>query len=141
MVNGVAEAIAKSPAISLYVVNVMCQPGETDHLTASQHVAILNEYLSKGSLDYAFVNSGDVAVEWLERYSQSGGEAVQNDSALIQKMGVKVVENDYVKYQNYVRHNEERLAKDIIELILAEKLTLQQRRDLVDSLQKEKQLS
>ena len=141
LVNGVAEAIAKSPAISLYVVNVMCQPGETDHLTASQHVAILNEYLSKGSLDYAFVNSGDVAVEWLERYSQSGGEAVENDSARIQKMGVKVIENNYVKYQNYVRHDEELLAKDIIELILAEKLTLQQRRDLVDSLQKEKQLS
>lgn len=137
LVNGIAEAISKSPALSIYVVNVMCQPGETENFTASDHVKIVTEYLGKGVLDYALVNSGAVEPEWRGKYSQFGGEPVVNDRALIQRMGIKVHENDYVKYQDYVRHDEEILAKDLIELIIAEKMTLQQRRDLAYSLQRE----
>ena len=137
LVQGIAEAIAQSPALSIYVANVMCQPGETENFTASDHVQIVAEYLGQGVLDYVLVNSGLVAPDWRDKYSQSGGEPVINDRELIQKMGIKVHENDYVKYQDYVRHNEEILAKDLIELIIAEKMTLQQRRELAYSLQRE----
>ena len=138
LVKGIAEAIAKSPAISIYVVNVMCQPGETENFTASDHVRIVSDYLGKGILDYAFVNSGLVAPDWRDKYSQSGGNPVVNDRFEIQKMGIKVFENDYVKYQEYVRHDETILAKDIIELIISEKMTLEQRRELTYTLQRER---
>jgi len=138
LVRGIAETIAKSPAISIYVVNVMCQPGETENFTASDHVRIVNDYLGKGVLDYAFVNSGLVAPDWRDKYSQSGGNPVINDRVEIQKMGIKVFENDYVKYQEYVRHDENVLAKDLIELIISERMTLEQRRELTYTLQRER---
>lgn len=138
LVRGIAETVAKSPAISIYVVNVMCQPGETENFTASDHVRIVNDYLGKGVLDYAFVNSGLVAPDWRDKYSQSGGNPVINDRVEIQKMGIKVFENDYVKYQEYVRHDENVLAKDLIELIISERMTLEQRRELTYTLQRER---
>jgi uncharacterized cofD-like protein len=137
LVQGIAEAIAQSPALNIYVVNVMCQPGETENFSASDHVKIINEYLGIGVLDYVLVNSGLVAPDWRDKYSQTGGNPVINDRDILQKMGIKVHENDYVKYQDYVRHDEDVLAKDLIELIIAEKMTLQQRRELSYSLQRE----
>ena len=60
------------------------------------------------------------------------------EGVTLKKMGIKVFENDYVKYQEYVRHDETILAKDIIELIISEKMTLEQRRELTYTLQRER---
>ena len=41
-VQGIAEAVAESQALKLYVCNVMTQPGETTDYTASEHLSLIH---------------------------------------------------------------------------------------------------
>lgn len=48
LVDGMAEAIRKSPAIKIYICNVMTQAGETDGYTASMHARAIIEHGGRG---------------------------------------------------------------------------------------------
>lgn len=54
--SDVKKAIDKTTAKLMYVCNIMTQPGETDHLTASEHAKLINKYLGKRHLDAIVVN-------------------------------------------------------------------------------------
>ena len=41
LVSGIAREVANAPAVKIYVCNVMTQPGETDGMTAADHVEAL----------------------------------------------------------------------------------------------------
>ncbi|HNU07839.1 MAG TPA: YvcK family protein, partial [Pyrinomonadaceae bacterium] len=43
LVNGVAEAIADSAAVKVFVCNLMTQPGETDGMTSRRHLEIFRQ--------------------------------------------------------------------------------------------------
>ncbi|MCE5195750.1 MAG: YvcK family protein [Negativicutes bacterium] len=137
LVLGISEAITASAALTIYVCNVMAQPGETDYHRASDYVKTIMQFLDRNVLDYAIVNTGTVIEKWVQSYSKEGGAPVEADLGTISKLGVKVIQNDYLKYQNYVRHDEVKLAEDIIELVISERYSLEQRRDLAERLQKE----
>ena len=57
LVPGIAEALKASSVPKVYICNVMTQPGESDSLTASEHVtAVLNSVEMK-IFDYVLMNS------------------------------------------------------------------------------------
>ena len=130
LIEDITKALKKTPALVLYVVNVMCQPGETIHFKASDHVKTLVEYLKPNTLDFVVLNKGEVPESWKHPYSLEGSEPVIFDGEEIISMGYNILANDYLKFDEFIRHDEEALAKDIIDLIFSKKYTVEERRQI-----------
>lgn len=57
LVRGLPEAIRSSPALKIFVCNIMTQPGETDGFDACDHLAALEPYLGAGTIDVCLLDA------------------------------------------------------------------------------------
>ncbi len=117
LVCGMADAIRRSSAVTVYVCNIMTQPGETDGYTASQHIKAIHQHAGSGLVDYAIVNNENIPNKLLRKYKDDGAVPVRPDIKNIENMGVNPVKRNLVYETDVVRHNPGKLAKSIIELI------------------------
>lgn len=67
VIKGIVEAIQQSPAMKIYVCNVMTQPGETDGYAVTDHVNAVLDH-AKISLDYVLVNNEPAPTEIIQEY-------------------------------------------------------------------------
>src|SRR5579864_4424139 len=56
LVEGIPAAIRRSPAVKVYFVNLMWQPGETTDFRASDHIRAIHKHAGGKLLDYAVIN-------------------------------------------------------------------------------------
>ena len=128
VIDGVSEAIKKSKAKKVFVVNLMTRRGQTDKLTASDHVGILQKYLGGEVLDYCLVEKTekyDPAV--LARYELEKAYPVVDNLVDSQKIRIKrrslVSEKVFEREKgdnlarSLIRHDSKKLAKAIMELL------------------------
>jgi len=120
LVKGIPEALARTPAIKIYVCNVMTQPGETDGYTASSHLRTIQNHAGK-FIDYAVVNTGQVPYRLRARYRQEGAEPVVADLEEIEKLGITPVGEDLTQQTEVVRHHPDKLAQAVVRLIFSAK--------------------
>jgi len=118
LVPGIREAIARSSAPKIYICNVMTQAGETDGYKASHHVRALLDHIGPGLIDYVLVNTGTVPEILLKRYRQEGAIPVEPDLAAVAALGVTPIPAPVISMTNLVRHDPEKLAKAILQIIL-----------------------
>ncbi|BDG61668.1 gluconeogenesis factor YvcK family protein [Caldinitratiruptor microaerophilus] len=119
LVPGIAEAIRRSPAVKIYVCNVMTQPGETDAYTAADHVRAILAHAGQGLIDWVVVNTAPVPAHVEQRYATQGARPVPVDVAEIERLGVQVVRADVADTDaDLVRHHPGRLATVIARLML-----------------------
>lgn len=122
LVNGVKEAIVKSHAKLVFVLNLATKPGETDSYKASDFLKALLFYLdSPGRLDYIIVNGNHLDPEILEVYKGEGQNLVEIDSKTIKQMEprLKIINKSvatYYKKEHLFRHDPIKLAKTILSL-------------------------
>ncbi len=116
LVEGVPEAIRRSPAVKAYFVNLMWQPGETSHFTASDHVQAIHRHAGGKLLDYAVINTQEIGQALRRRYAREQSSPVENDFDQIGAMGVNVVCGDLVQQSGLVRHNPAAIAAIAVEL-------------------------
>jgi len=119
LINGMYEAVKKSKAIKVYVCNVMTQSGETDGYKVSDHIRAILEHTGEGIMNYCVVNIGRVPVKILEKYKEESASPVLVDEEKIKQLGCVAVEADIVNVKNFVRHDSQKLAKIIIDLLSA----------------------
>lgn len=118
LVRGLADAIRTSGALSLYVCNVMTQPGETDGFTASDHVRVLLDQFGQGLFKYALVNTQRPRNRTLlARYEAEGAEPVEPDLDRISQLGVIAVGEGLISEEDVLRHDPRRLAGAIMRLV------------------------
>jgi uncharacterized cofD-like protein len=117
LIKDITEAIAASRAIKVYVCNVMTQPGETGGYTASNHIKALIEHSHPALIDYCIVNTGKIPQSLLARYTSEQAFQVVNDRKKIEQMGYRVVEDDTILIQDFIRHDPMKLAKIILDLL------------------------
>jgi uncharacterized cofD-like protein len=117
IINGMTEAIQRSKAYKIYICNVMTQPGETGGYSASDHLRALIRHTAEGVVDVCLVNSAVAPQEALERYRQEDSYPVELDAEGIKELGCKVVAEDLLGVNDYVRHDEKKLTKALINLI------------------------
>jgi len=117
LVRGVADAIAKSPAVTVYACNIMTQPGETDGYTASAHIRAIHQHAGSGLIDYAIVNIEDIPRKLLRKYRDDGAVPVRPDIKEIQRMNVNPAAHNLVFETDVVRHDPRKLAQAIVDLI------------------------
>ncbi|WP_395090311.1 uridine diphosphate-N-acetylglucosamine-binding protein YvcK [Armatimonas sp.] len=121
LVRPIAEELAKSRALRIYICNVMTQPGETDGFTASQHLAAIERHLlplpvGRKIVDYVLVNTTRPSLEAMERYAKTGAEIVSADIEAIKDMGYRPIVGKFLFEAQLVRHDHERLARAILRL-------------------------
>lgn len=126
--SGTREAIEKSPAKLVFVMNLMTKMGETYQYKASDFMADIARYITPDRLDYIIMNqetSPSPAV--LKRYEKEGQSIVQDDlgelwhhakiirSRMRASRRVKASKGDTL-VRSMVRHDPRLLAKVIISL-------------------------
>src|ERR1700734_1162057 len=97
LVRGISEAIVASPAIKVYICNLMTQANESLDLTAADHIRALNGHAQQQLFDYAFINRTPVSEELLTKYKREGACQIINDLDAIEKLGVIPVLVDYLE--------------------------------------------
>ena len=117
LVRGVADAIRQARAATVYVSNIMTQPGETHLYSASEHIRAIHQHAGSGLIDYSVVNIENIPEKLLCKYAEDGAVPVKPDIREIENMGVNPVQKNLVYETNVVRHDPEKLAEVIIELV------------------------
>lgn len=116
LVDGIPQAIAESPAVKAYFVNLMWEPGETMNFTAADHVAAIYEHAGLPLLDYAVLNTHPIGEAIVRKYARQKARPVDNDIDRLRKMGVTVVCRDLVKEGVKARHDSDAVAAVALEL-------------------------
>jgi uncharacterized cofD-like protein len=128
VVNGVAKAIKTSKAKKLYVVNLMTRFGQTNDMTAKDHVETIEKYIGGKVLDYCLINNSKSFPKGiLERYKEEKAHPVVDD--LKDADGLKVIRRDFISSEvhlkslsdklkrSLIRHDSDKLAKAIVSLL------------------------
>lgn len=122
LVKGVREAIAKSKAKLIMILNLMTKPGETDSYKASDFLKSFLFYLDlPNRLDYMIVNDNHLDPEILQIYKEEGQNMVEVDEEAVKKLdqNVKIVKKPvalYMKKEHLLRHDSLKLAEAILEV-------------------------
>jgi uncharacterized cofD-like protein len=117
LIKGVVERIRKSNARKVFVCNVMTQPGETDHYSASAHVKSVYEHVGPGLFDTILINHADIPDYVLQQYLGKGAKPVTADMDTLRELGLQVIARNFLHYSTYARHDPKTLAEVIVSLV------------------------
>lgn len=117
LVDGVAEAIQESRALKIYVCNIMTEDGETEGMSAADHVAALLEHGGPKLVDLCLCNSSPISGELQARYSLEDAEPMRADQEELELLGAEVVFRPLVDEEsNYARHSGVKVAQAVLDL-------------------------
>ncbi|HEX3458174.1 MAG TPA: gluconeogenesis factor YvcK family protein [Candidatus Baltobacteraceae bacterium] len=126
LVSRIAREVADAHAVKMYVCNVMTQPGETDDMTAADHVEALLANAGEHVCDYVIVND-EPPSRLLAAYAQEGQVPVEPDLERIAALGVEPVPAAVIGETETVRHDSEKLATVVLGIVdrtVADRATL-----------------
>lgn len=126
LVTRIAAEVAAANAVKIYVCNVMTQPGETDNMSAADHVQALFDGAGAHVCDYAVVNS-EAPSRLVVAYAQEGQVPVRPDLERIAALHVEPIAAAVISETETVRHDPDRLAHTVVAAIdraVAERATL-----------------
>lgn len=121
LVKGIPEKVCQSPALKIYICNVMTQPGETDNYTAAMHVREIIKYLPENCLDYVVLNSQRLSKKVAAKYQQEDAFMVKDDLPPDLDKKTKIIRQGLLSEYNFARHHSEKLAKLILDIFHKEK--------------------
>jgi len=117
LVNGIVEKIKESEAIKIYICNVMTEPGETTGFTAGDHLKTIYQHIDSKIFDYIIVNQDKGSEKLLKKYEEEGAYPVEIDEKTLIKSGAKVIKENLLTDEKYLRHNPEKTAKKILKMV------------------------
>lgn len=116
LVPGILEAVKSSSALKVFISNIMTQPGETTGMTASQHIRAFLEHAPGCPLDAIVLNRSVFSRRSLAKYRKENSRPVVIDRAALQQFGARLVQRNFAREANFVRHDPDRLARTVLEL-------------------------
>ena len=117
LVDGISEAVCASKAIKIYICNIMTQDGETEGMTASDHVKALLRHSGPCLIDICLCNSAPVRPGLLERYREEDAAPIVVDKKAIEALGVELVTRPLASETlDYARHSFARLSAAVMDL-------------------------
>lgn len=112
----VVDAIDRSNAKIIYVCNLMTQPGETDGMSASDHVDLLNSYLGEKKIDVVVTNNEKISKSVQKIYETKE----QKDLVVIDRNNISCthISKPLVKIENdVIRHDNMKLGLEIMNIL------------------------
>lgn len=116
LVQGIAEALASSGAVRVYICNLMTQANESLKLTASQHIERIYEHTRQPVFDYALINTAPVSEVLLERYAAEHAEPIEADIDRIEALGVRCMTGNFAAEGDVLRHAAAPVAQAVLRL-------------------------
>lgn len=117
LIKNVAKTIRESKAYKIYIANIMTENGHTDDYALSDHINAITDHAGTKIIDYCICDNGDIIPEILRKYNKSGANLLEVDKQNIK--GVNIVRADVSCTEGeYIRHNPDLIAKQIIEVIV-----------------------
>lgn len=120
LVDDIVDELSCSKALRVYASNIMTQPGETDFFSAGDHVRAIIDHTGKNIVDYVFANSNKLSEDVYMKYFEEGSTPVYitpEDREYLDEVDIRTAEGNYIEVRSwYVRHNAEKLSRDILHL-------------------------
>ena len=116
LVPGLAEALRRSTARVVLVMNLMTEPGETDGYTAADHVRALLAHVPHLRVHAALLHDGAVGDERAGRYRSQGANPVSADVEALEALGCQVVRRDLLAQGPKARHDPGKLGAALADL-------------------------
>jgi uncharacterized cofD-like protein len=113
LVRGIAREIRKSPAVKIYVGNLMTQPGETTGFSAAEHVEVIYSHCGQRLFDGIVLNNAPIPRAEAARYRLLGSTPVISDHARLQDLGLEIYEERMLAPGKVIRHDPLRLTEAI----------------------------
>lgn len=106
IVPDIIKSIEKSKAKTMYICNMLTQPGETDDFKVSDHIKYLEKHLGNRKIDVVIANTAKIPRNMKLLAKSEGKDMVVIDEKKLEKMGVKLISDKLFKTEDgYVRHN------------------------------------
>ena len=125
LVDGIVNAISESAGATVYVCNIMTQPGETDNFSVEDHIEALLEYSPSLRLDYVVVNSAPVSTTSRDKYLADGASQVAKRTGgaldLRTPLKTQLIAGDLVSENDVVRHDPNKLARLLLRKIVRQR--------------------
>jgi uncharacterized cofD-like protein len=118
LVPAIARAIGSTRAPVVYVCNIMSEPGETDHLTVTEHAKAVAKHLGRLP-DAVLVNTAKLKPGVLERYQSVQSTPVQLDFEALDREGMTALQADL---GSSAQHDARRLAWALMRFALTKRL-------------------
>lgn len=122
LVEGVCEAISRSDARKVYVVNLMNRKGQTTGYKTSHYLKELVRFMGKDIFDHILINVQKPADHLIEVYAGEG-ELVENDleddRLIFAELLGRLAEEprrDLMK-RNLIRHDSKKLAQELMNIV------------------------
>jgi len=117
LVRGIPEAIANSPALKVYVCNLMTQANESLGLSASDHIRAIYDHAGCRIFDLALVNRTPASPEMKAKYALEGATQIVASADKVREVGVEPIFGEYLYEENGVaRHAFHTIAADLMRL-------------------------
>jgi uncharacterized cofD-like protein len=116
LVRDLADAIARSSARVVLVMNLMTEPGETDDTDAADHLLAIRRHVPQVPIHDVLLNTATVPRHLTERYAAEGAVPIVADVRALQALGCRVVGRDLLAAGLKIRHDPHKLARAALEL-------------------------
>ena len=132
LIEGLRDKIANAKAPCVYVCNIMTEPGETDNYTVAEHLQVIIDHGGSGLVDVVLASKDDIPEDVRERYQAEGADIVRGDPKSVEDLGVKYYEGNFYTGGEVIRHNPDKLAKELFRILFGLK-PVNERIAMVDS--------
>jgi uncharacterized cofD-like protein len=113
LIPGIRQALARSRARVILLLNLMTQPGETDGMMGDAHLQAIEHHIGGGIVDTVLFNSTPIPPGLLELYAESGSEPV----TIAARKRVELVAADLLAEGELIRHDPEKLSRAVLGLL------------------------
>jgi len=110
VVGGVRETIQQSPAKLAYAVNLMTRPGQTDDMTAVDHIKEVERYIGRKP-DTVIVNTGSISQPLLDTYAEMGQFPVVDDC---DDYDAEIIREDLLSAEEVKKSKADKLVRSLV---------------------------
>ncbi len=117
LIPGIRQAVRRSRAPVVLLLNLMTEPGETDGMDAAAHLDALEAHVGAGLVHAVAASTGRPSEAQLAAYAGHGSRTVAVDAAAIEARGVEVIARDLHAPGDLIRHDPSavrRLVRDLL---------------------------
>jgi uncharacterized cofD-like protein len=116
VLEGLMAEIRQNGAPTVYIGNIMTQPGETDGFRLSDHIRAMRRHVGDTFPDWVIAQSGELPSEIVEKYKAENAVPVVDDlEGSVEFRNVKVLSRNFYRSGEVARHDPELLARTIFE--------------------------
>ncbi len=117
LIPGIRQAVARRRGPLVLLLNLMTQPGETDDMMGEAHLRTIERHAGEGLVDVVLASSTPMPPGRLAPYAAMGSRPVEVERERLEARGVRVVEADLLAEAGLIRHDPEKLARAVLDLV------------------------